>query len=313
MNGQAGRHDPVLLEQAIEGLALEPGEVVVDGTFGAGGHSRRIVEEIAPDGVLIAVDRDPAVAEIAAQLAAGSPVTVHVVTDSYANIAANLRELGFEAVDGILLDLGLSSIQLDDPNRGFSFTHDGPLDMRFDPTRGRSAADLVSGLDREELANLIYKYGEERQSRRIASAIVRAREREPIRTTGQLAAIVEAAVGGRRGARIHPATRTFQALRIAVNDELGELERGLTAGIEILRPGGRFVVIAFHSLEDRIVKQTFQREIRGCICPPEIPVCRCGRVPRLRAIGKPVRASDSEIERNPRSRSAIMRVVERLP
>lgn len=313
MSNSNRSHAPVLLDEAIAALNVAPGKIIVDGTFGAGGHSRRIVDAIAPDGVLIAIDRDPAVLQSMLDLGTTTSTMVHAVTDSYADLSRHLAELEIGEVDGILLDLGLSSLQLSDPERGFSFSNDGPLDMRFDPTQGQPAAQLIAELDQDELADIIYQFGEERKSRRIAAAIVRARQQEPILTTGQLAAIVEQAVGGRRGSRIHPATRTFQALRIAVNDELGEVQRGLEAGIEALRPGGRFVVIAFHSLEDRIVKQIFAREVKGCICPPELPICQCGLKPRLKHVGRPVHPSDAEIDRNPRARSAIMRVVERLP
>ncbi|MCC6675153.1 MAG: 16S rRNA (cytosine(1402)-N(4))-methyltransferase RsmH, partial [Thermomicrobiales bacterium] len=229
---------------------------------------------------------------------------------------ATLREAAAAAemlpLDGVLLDLGFSSFQIDDPARGFSLRLDGPLDMRFDTAAGPSAADLVNELDEQSLADLIWRYGEERQSRRIAAAIVRARQRERIETTGQLASIVERATDGARG-RIHPATRTFQALRIAVNDELNTLSLALEAAVASLAPGGRLAVISFHSLEDRIVKQFIARESATCVCPPEQPVCTCQTVPRLRPVGKPIKPSDEEIERNPRSRSAIMRVAERLP
>jgi 16S rRNA (cytosine1402-N4)-methyltransferase len=216
-------------------------------------------------------------------------------------------------VDGILLDLGVSSMQIDDPGRGFSFLRDGPLDMRFDPTRGLSAAELVASADEAQLTRILFDYGEEREARRIARAIVRERARRPIATTRQLAELVAAVVGGRRDTRIHPATRTFQALRIAVNDELDEVRRGVEAGLELLAPGGRFVVIAFHSLEDRIVKQSFAAAARGCICPRDVPVCVCGRSPTVRLVGRAIRPGAAEVARNPRARSAVMRVVERLP
>ena len=220
--------------------------------------------------------------------------------------------LNLERVDGILLDLGFSSLQMDDPARGFSFQLDGPLDMRFDRDGSRSASSLVNEAEESDLADIFYQYGEERQSRRIARAIVRVRQNTPIETTHQLANIVEKSLGGRRGARVHPATRVFQALRIAVNTELDELALGLRAGVELLGPGGRFVVISFHSLEDRIVKRFFAAEARGCVCPPQVPICVCGREPRLRLIGRAVKPSPSEVAANPRSRSAVLRVAERL-
>lgn len=306
-------HVPVLLQEAVDALRIEPESVIVDGTFGVGGHSRAILDRLGPDGMLIAFDRDRSVRHYADELAQEHRAELRFVHGSYAELLDILDDLGLDGVDGILLDLGLSSMQLADAERGFSFSRPGPLDMRFDQTRGTPASELLATLDQNEIAEIIFRHGEERQSRRIAAAIVREREKQPIETTDQLAEIVERAVGGRRGQRIHPATRTFQALRIAVNNELGELERGLRGGIDALRPGGRFAVIAFHSLEDRIVKQVFAEEVKGCICPPELPVCQCGRKPRLRHVGKPVRPTPDEVAINPRARSAIMRAVERLP
>jgi 16S rRNA (cytosine1402-N4)-methyltransferase len=237
---------------------------------------------------------------------------MRLVHGNFGDMAEIARKAGVVPLDGVLLDLGLSSIQLDDPNRGFSFRFDSPIDMRFDPTRGRSAGDLVNKLPARDLADLIWRYGEESRSRRIASAIERERARAPIESAAQLAKVVERAIGGRRGADTHPATRTFQALRIAVNDELNVLERALCDAVDLLAPGGRLAVISFHSLEDRIVKQFIQRESASCICPPEQPVCTCEHMPRLRALSRAVKPSADEIARNPRSRSAILRVAERL-
>jgi 16S rRNA (cytosine1402-N4)-methyltransferase len=304
-------HLPVLLTEAVAGLALRPGLVCVDGTFGAGGHARRIAAEIAPNGRLLCIDRDPAAHQRFLPLQRDFPGIAEFVNASYADLAAILAERGIRQIDGLLLDLGLSSLQLADAERGFSFQYDGPLDMRFDPTRGEPASGLLARIDEGDLVMLLFRWGEERKARRIARAIVQERDRRPIETTRQLATLVERAVGGRRGAPIHPATRTFQALRIAVNDELAELERGLAAGIEALGPGGRIAVISFHSLEDRIVKQTFASDVRGCVCPPETPVCVCGRTPRLRLIGKSITPSPSEVAANPRARSARLRVAER--
>lgn len=306
-------HVPVLAEEALDALHVQPDGVYVDGTFGGGGHAALILEKLGPDGLLIAFDRDVAVEPRAKELAAEYRARLEFVHASYATVEDALDDSGIAGVDGILLDLGLSSLQLADSERGFSFTQPGPLDMRFDTTRGSPASYLVNTLEQGDLADLIYQYGEERRSRPIARAIVRERERAPIETTERLAAIVERALGGRRGSRTHPATRTFQALRIATNDELGELERGLRAGLAALLPGGRFVVIAFHSLEDRIVKRFFADEARGCDCPPEALICTCGREPTIRLVGKAIKPSASEVQRNPRARSAIMRVVERLP
>jgi 16S rRNA (cytosine1402-N4)-methyltransferase len=204
-------------------------------------------------------------------------------------------------------------MQLPDPARGLAFMHERPLDMRFDPTAGVSARDLLATASEQELARILFEYGEERQSRRIARAIVRERERGQIATTRQLADLVERVARHRPGARIHPATRTFQALRIAVNDELGEVERGVQAGLGLIAPGGRFAVIAFHSLEDRIVKHAFADAARGCVCPRDLPVCACGRTATVRLVGKPIRPSAAEVAANPRARSAVLRVAERLP
>lgn len=302
-------HLPVMAQEVLNGLRLSPGQTVVDGTFGGGGHARLIAERISPGGILLAIDRDPE----AGGRFMESAIPGHFFHGSYADMKTFAGLAGVQQVDSILLDLGFSSLQMDNPARGFSFQASGPLDMRFDQTSGQTAADLVNELDADDLADIFYRYGDEHNSRRIARAIVREREREPFVSTGWLAAVVEDAVGGRRGARTHPATRVFQALRIAVNGELQELERGLRAGLELLKPGGRFVVISFHSIEDRIVKEFFAAERRGCVCPPELPVCVCGRKPTLDTIGRAVKPSPSEIAANPRARSAIVRIAERLP
>jgi 16S rRNA (cytosine1402-N4)-methyltransferase len=306
-------HVTVLLHEAVAALEPKPGGTYIDGTFGGGGHSSLLLQQLEGDATLYAVDADPAAIERARMLAASS------IGGRVIPVHANFRELGeiaalqgIEQVDGVLLDLGLSSFQLDQAERGFAFRFEGPLDMRFDPTSGQSAADLVNTLDAEDLARIIWQYGEESRSRRIARAIVERRDQRPIETTTDLASLVEQAVGGRRGKAIHPATKTFQALRIAVNEELTALETVLESAIELLRPGGRLVVISFHSLEDRIVKQTFAREALACICPPDQPVCTCDHSPRLRRIGKPVKPTAAEISENPRSRSAIMRIAERI-
>lgn len=306
----AMKHQPVLWDEAVDALQPKPGGLYADGTFGGGGHTQLILARSAPGGRVIAFDLDPAAIERGGALMLGDQLVL--VHDSFATLydAAGAAEM--LPLDGVLLDLGFSSFQIDDPARGFSLRLDGPLDMRFDTTSGQSAADLVNHLDEQSLADIIWRYGEDRNSRRIAAAIVRARQQQPIETTAQLAAIVEKASGGARG-KIHPATRTFQALRIATNDELETLTRTLDAAVASLAAGGRLAVISFHSLEDRIVKQFIARESATCVCPPEQPVCTCQTVPRLKAAGKPVKPSDEEIERNSRSRSAIMRVAERLP
>jgi 16S rRNA (cytosine1402-N4)-methyltransferase len=306
-------HVTVLATEAVDALAPRPGGVYVDGTFGGGGHTRLLLPRIQPGGRVLCIDRDPATRVHFDVLATEYPKSLLWVNDSYAAMQRHLFAAGYEAADGILLDLGLSSFQLAEAERGFSFLHEGPLDMRFDPTRGTSARDLLATAEEAVLARILFDYGEEDRGRQIARAIVRERERAPLETTTQLAALVERTVGRRPGSRIHPATKTFQALRIAVNDELMEVERGLAAGLETLTPGGRFVVISFHSLEDRLVKRAFADAARGCICPRAVPVCVCGRKPLVRLVGRAIRPSPAEVAANPRARSAVLRVVERLP
>ena len=275
-----------------------------------GGHAAAILEASSPDGRLLAVDRDPDALCVSAKRLAPYGERVTLVHDSFARLGEVAAQQGFEWFDGILLDLGISSRQLADAERGFSFQHDGPLDMRLDVTEEVTAAMLVNELSQEELAEIFFRYGEERESRRIARALVLAR---PIRTTGELAALVSRSVRSRAGG-IHPATRTFQALRIAVNRELEALATTLPRAVTLLRPGGRLAVIAFHSLEDRIVKQFFQRESRDCLCPPEIPVCGCGHRATMDVITrKPIRPTATEVDENPRSRSARLRVAAKRP
>jgi 16S rRNA (cytosine1402-N4)-methyltransferase len=309
----AAEHVTVLAQEAVDALRPQPGGRYVDGTFGGGGHSRLVAERLGATGALLCIDRDAGVRPAFDALAARAQGQLHFAHGSYADLERYTAELGWQRVDGVLLDLGFSSLQVDDPRRGFSFRLAGPLDMRYDQSRGQSAADVLASADEAELTRILFQYGEERQARRIARAIVAERARTPLETTEQLAALVERAVGGRRGAPIHPATRTFQALRIAVNDELGEVARGVTAALDLLAPGGRCVVIAFHSLEDRIVKTSFSDAARGCVCPRDAPVCVCGRTPSVTLIGRAARPSDAEVARNPRARSGIMRVAERLP
>lgn len=302
-------HVPVLYSVVLAHLALGPGDHVIDGTVGAGGHAVGLLQATTPDGLLLGLDRDPeAVARSKARLAHQSQ-RVLIVRSSFRELVAVAHKYTFPPAGGVLLDLGVSSHQLASPERGFSFSKDGPLDMRFEPTQDLTAADLVNDLPIEELANILYRYGEETQSRRIARAIAAAR---PLRTTGELAEVIARAVGRRRG-RIHPATKSFQALRIAVNDELGALEEALPQAIELLRPGGRVAVISFHSLEDRLVKRFFRHEARHCICPPEQLVCSCGHTPKVRIITRrPLRPDDTEIAQNRRARSARLRVAEKL-
>jgi 16S rRNA (cytosine1402-N4)-methyltransferase len=301
-------HIPVLLDEVLEGLSPLPGQRFIDGTLGAGGHTEAILKAVAPHGQVLALDADPSALEIARRRLAAYGDRARFVHSNFAQLAAVARDLDFVPVHGVLLDLGLSSMQLDAVERGFSFQSAGPLDMRYDPNSPTTAADLVNNLAQDELADLIYRFGEERRSRAIARAIVAAR---PLHTTHQLAEVVARAVGGRRGDRLHPATRTFQALRIAVNDELEVLRAALPAATSILAPGGRLAVISFHSLEDRIVKEFFRRESRDCICPPEQPVCTCGHRATLHIITpKPITVTSTEAALNPRARSAKLRVAE---
>jgi len=304
-------HQPVLKNEVLQFLNLHPGDRVIDCTLGAGGHALVILPQIAPNGELLGLDVDPNALTIA-EARLRPPFNARLTTrqarfDAVADVA---RELAFAPVAGILADLGMSSMQLDTAERGFSFGKDGPLDMRMGPAAKESAAELVNTLPEKTLADIIFRYGEERKSRRIARAIVAAR---PISRTLQLANIVAKAAGGRRrGQKIHPATRTFQALRIAVNDELETLERFLPQAISLLAPGGRLAIISFHSLEDRIVKQYFKQEATDCICPPEQPVCTCDHRASIRIITrKPVIASAEEQSINPRARSAKLRAAER--
>jgi 16S rRNA (cytosine1402-N4)-methyltransferase len=296
----------------VAALAPRPGGRYLDGTFGGGGHSAALLAASAPDGVVLALDADPAAIARGAALQRQHGDRLRLRQANFADLSAVAEEEGLVPLVGILLDLGVSSFQLDEPERGFSFQAEGPLDMRMDPTRGRPASALVNELGEAALADLIYQYGEERAARRIARAIVQARARAPLRTTTDLARVV-AGVLGRPPGGLHPATRTFQALRIAVNDELGALERALAGALDVLAPGGRLAVISFHSLEDRLVKQLFRREATDCLCPPGLPVCVCGHRARLRILTRhPVTPGPAEIAANPRSRSAKLRVAELL-
>ena len=303
------QHKPVLYQEVLEVLNPVPGGLYVDGTVGAGGHSRGILERSAPDGKLIGFDKDPealALAEINLAEFSDRALLIH---SSYHELVSHLNNRNWHTVDGILIDLGLSSMQLDSPERGFSFRFDAPLDMRFDPDQSFSASDLVNEYTREELAEIIFKYGEEKFSRRIAKAII---ENRPLATTKELAELIKRVVPHTRS-KIHPATRTFQALRIVVNNELEALEAFLPAALEVLKPGGRLAVIAFHSLEDRIVKKYFRQESKDCICPPEIPICVCEHKARIKEIARrPIRPEDPEIEVNPRARSAKLRAAEKI-
>lgn len=305
---QIPQHVPVLYDQALAALEIRPGGHYVDATLGAGGHAAGILQASAPDGLLLGLDADPEAVQFARQVLEPFGGRAVLAVGNFRHVRSLATAHGFESVDGVLLDLGISSRQLAGVQRGFSFDHDGPLDMRLDPSQGQTAADLVNRLPESQLADVLWQYGEERLSRRIARVIVAAR---PIETTGQLATLIARTVGYKE--KIHPATRSFQALRIAVNDELGALADALPQTRDLLRPGGRLAVIAFHSLEDRQVKHFFQREAQDCICPPETLMCMCGHRATLRIITrKPIQPTDDEIARNPRSRSGRLRVAERL-
>ncbi len=307
-------HLPVLAEEVIAMLAPAPGSLQIDATVGGGGHTERILEATSPDGRLLGLDADgAAIARTRTRLARfGDRLVLRQV--NFREIARTAPEAGFAAVDGLLFDLGLSSHQLADAGRGFGFRTGGPLDMRFDPSRGVPAAELLQALDARELATLFRRFGEEPAAARIARAIVEERRRTPVATAEGLAALVERVTPRRPGPRRrHPATRVFQALRIAVNGELEALGEALPAAMDLLRPGGRLVVLSYHSLEDRIVKRFMAAERRGCVCPPEVPVCVCGRAPRLRLLGKPpIVPGPVELAANPRARSVRLRAAERL-
>lgn len=301
------RHIPVLLDAVLQFLL--PAERLIDGTLGAGSHTRALLEHGA--GEILGLDVDPMALEIARTTLSMHVERVHIVHASYANMTQEATRLGWNQVDSILLDLGVSSIQLDTPERGFAFMKDGPLDMRFDPSNDRPpASELVNYWEEAELARLFHEYGEEPHSRKIARAVVASR---PYTTTRQLAAVIESVIPRRKYDKIHPATRVFQALRIAVNDELNILEKALVKAIGLLSAGGRIAVISFHSLEDRVVKQAFKLASTDCICPPQTPVCVCGHKATVRLLTKkPLIADEAEMLRNPRSRSAKLRVAERI-
>jgi 16S rRNA (cytosine1402-N4)-methyltransferase len=307
-------HLSVLPAEVLALLDPAPGGIYLDGTLGGGGHARLILEASAPDGRLIGLDRDPSALRKAAEVLASFGDRVVLRHRNFSEATGVLAELGIKSLDGMLLDLGVSSHQLDEASRGFSFRGEAPLDMRMDPTCGQTAADVVNTAAAEELTRIFREYGEERFAGRISRRIVQVRQQQPLTTTRQLAELVRDVVpGGKVPARIHPATRVFQALRIQVNQELEHVSRGIAGAIDLLNPGGRLVVISFHSLEDRIVKRFFQEEAKSCICPPRLPTCVCNHRPRLEVLTrKGVRASDAEIEVNPRARSAVLRAVRRI-
>jgi 16S rRNA (cytosine1402-N4)-methyltransferase len=308
--GDRSPHLPVLYQEIISALDPKSPGKYVDGTLGAGGHAAGILSACSPQGMLLGLDLDPQALALARERLSVFGDRALIRQASYTSLEAHLAGLGWAgSVQGIVLDLGVSSMQFDTPERGFSFQADGPLDMRFSPENPTTASDLVNHLPERQLGEMIWRYGEDRQARRIARAIVAAR---PIETTRHLAQVI-ARASGHKNYRIHPATLTFQALRITVNHELEALEAFLPAALRVLAPQGRLAIIAFHSLEDRIVKQYFHRESRDCLCPPEQPICTCGHKAVIKEITRhPIQAAEDEIQRNPRSRSAKLRVAERI-
>lgn len=306
-------HLSVLPDEVIRYLDLKPGGIYLDGTLGGAGHAALILES-APAALLIGIDRDREALAAAGERLAVYGERVRLLHGDFADVAGHLNTLGIPALDGFILDLGVSSHQLDTRERGFSFQQDAPLDMRMDTSSGETAADLVNELSEPELERIIAEYGEERWAKRIASFIVKERAESLITTTFRLVDIIKGAVPKAKwDERIHPATRTFQALRIAVNSELESLERGMRGALDLLKPGGRGVIISFHSLEDRIVKHIFREYSEGCTCPRQLPVCACGKQPRVKVLtGRPVTATQEEINDNPRARSAKLRAVEKL-
>lgn len=311
---QPFQHVTVLLDETVDAVLPHSGGLYIDCTLGGAGHTERLLEKSFPTGRVLAFDQDQtaiAHAEHRLQTYLGRVRFAH---SNFRNVERLAREQGFEPVDGIVFDLGVSSVQFDEADRGFSYRFDAPLDMRMDITQSLTAAECVNEWSEAELVDIFFRYGEEKFSRSIARAIVRERQIQPIETTGQLADIIKSAIpAAARRQGPHPARRTFQALRIAVNDELGALEEAIQGAFAILRPGGRMAIITFHSLEDRIVKQAYVRFAEGCTCPPDFPICQCGKEPRAKIITrKPIVASEAEVEDNSRSRSAKLRILEKL-
>ena len=300
-------HKSVLLRESVDWIVTDPKGIYVDCTLGGAGHSHAIAEELDPEGLLIGIDQDEDAIMAASKRLEDAACKVKIVHSNFRNLGTILEGLNLQEVDGIFFDLGVSSYQLDTPERGFSYMHDGPLDMRMDQEGKLTAADVVNTYKEEDLADLIYKYGEERWSRRIAQFIVEKRKEKPLRTTSDLVSVIKAAIPKKaRQDGPHPAKRTFQAIRIEVNDELKILDSTMETAVKHLKKGGRIGVITFHSLEDRIIKQSFKRMAKGCICPPELPVCACGHKPELKKL-KEFIPSETELEDNPRARSARLR------
>lgn len=310
----AFHHISVFAKEAVEALQPEPDHIYVDCTLGGAGHSSRILAASSPSGRLIAIDQDTTAINNAKQVLAPYEGRFTLVHSNFRRLKEIVAELGLSGVDGVLFDLGVSSPQLDEAERGFSYQHDAPLDMRMDNTQTFTANDLVNTWSQDELAQIMFEYGEERWSKRIAEFIVRDRAKAPIETTGQLVDIIKAAIpAAARREGPHPAKRTFQAIRIAVNDELNVFAEAIQQAIDVLNPGGRVAIITFHSLEDRMAKQALQEAARGCICPPELPICQCDNEPKVKLVTrKPIMPSEEELEANPRARSAKLRIAEKL-
>ncbi len=308
-------HVPIMLEEVMTGLSLKPTGIYVDCTLGGAGHSREILKRTSPDGKLIGLDQDPTALKAAGERLKEFGSRATIVHANFSLLAKVLKELNIPAVDGVLFDLGVSSPQLDNAERGFSYMHNAPLDMRMNPENPHTAKQLVNELSEEELTKIISEYGEERWAKRIANFIVQARRIKVIETTFDLVEIIKKAVpASARRTGPHPAKRTFQALRIAVNNELNIIADALTAAVNALKPHGRLAVITFHSLEDRIAKDTFNYLAKECICPKELPVCQCNKKQEVKVITrKPITPSSEELEQNPRSRSAKLRIVEKMP
>lgn len=308
------RHEPVLYGRCLEGLEIKPNGIYVDGTLGGGGHSFGICERLGEEGALIGIDRDRDALDAAGKRLEGFKCGKHFVQSNYSEIKDVLGRLGIVKIDGALLDLGVSSFQLDNPERGFSYMNQAPLDMRMSRDDKLTAYDVVNGYDKKELAEIISRYGEERWASRIADFIAKRRKDKPIETTLELVDVIKAAIpASARRTGPHPAKRTFQAIRIEVNDELNQLERAIEEFCDVLAPGGRLCVITFHSLEDRIVKEIFARRADPCTCPKGLPMCVCGKKPDIKKVtGKPIQPDDKETGENPRARSAKLRIAQKI-
>ena len=306
-------HISVLMEETINNLVTNPDGIYVDCTLGGCGHSKRIIKQLSSKGRLIGIDQDPTAIAVAKERLADAVCKIDIVNDNFKNLSAVLQNLSVEKVDGILFDLGVSSYQLDTAERGFSYMQDAPLDMRMNPDEGLSAYDVVNKYEEENIEKLLKVYGEERWAKRIAQFIVEARREKPIETTGELVELIKKAIPSavRKNAGGHPAKRTFQAIRIEVNNELGILETAFRSAVEHLTTGGRICIITFHSLEDRIAKQTLQELAKGCICPPRLPICVCNHKPEIKIIGKPIVATLEELDQNSRAKSAKLRTAEK--